>query len=163
MVRRLRFNGEDRETGEYHYHGYTALLDNVHAAVLDVKLRHLPQWIEHRRATAARYREGLEGVGDLRLPHFEDPRFVDTFQNYVVRTARRDELRVFLKERGVETLVHWTRPMWTHQGLGLNDPGLPMTERICREVISLPMSAETTGEDVAITVETLGEFFGARL
>ena len=43
---RLRYNGEDRETGEYHYHGHTALLDNVQAAVLSVKLRHLPAWIE---------------------------------------------------------------------------------------------------------------------
>ncbi|HEY1339346.1 MAG TPA: DegT/DnrJ/EryC1/StrS family aminotransferase, partial [Bryobacteraceae bacterium] len=43
-VARMRFNGEDRETGEYHYHGVTALLDNVQAAVLDVKLPHLPQW-----------------------------------------------------------------------------------------------------------------------
>ena len=67
----LRFNGEDRETGEYHHHGYTALLDNVQAAVLDSKLRHLPEWIEHRRSLAERYRKGLAGVGDLRLPHFE--------------------------------------------------------------------------------------------
>ena len=41
----LRYNGEDRDTGEYHYHGHTALLDNVQAAVLDVKLKHLPDWL----------------------------------------------------------------------------------------------------------------------
>lgn len=159
MARRLRYNGEDRETGEYHYHGYTALLDNVHAAVLDVKLRHLPAWVEHRRAIAARYRAGLDGVGDLRLPHFDDPRFVDGFQNYVIRTSRRDELRVYLREQGVETLVHWVRPMWDHKGLNLPDPHLPGVERICREVISLPMSAETSDQDVDITVEVLREFF----
>jgi len=62
IVTLLRFNGEDRETGEYHYHGYTALLDNVQAAVLNVKLCHLPDWIEHRRRIAARYREALEGI-----------------------------------------------------------------------------------------------------
>ena len=70
MVTLLRFNGEDRETGEFHVHGYTALLDNVNAAVLDVKLRHLPDWIAHRRRIASLYREALAGVGDLRLPHF---------------------------------------------------------------------------------------------
>src|SRR5262249_61588377 len=46
-ARLLRYNGEDRQTGEYHYHGYTALLDNLQAAVLDRKLPHLPAWIEH--------------------------------------------------------------------------------------------------------------------
>ncbi len=46
FVGRLRYNGEDRQTGEFHHHGQTALLDNVQAAVLDVKLRHLPDWIE---------------------------------------------------------------------------------------------------------------------
>jgi dTDP-4-amino-4,6-dideoxygalactose transaminase len=159
MVRRLRYNGEDRETGEYHYHGYTALLDNIHAAVLDVKLRHLPSWVEHRRSIAARYRAGLEGVGDLRLPHFSDSRFVDAFQNYVIRTARRDALRAYLQEQGVETLVHWRRPMWDHKGLKLADPSLPGVERICREVISLPMSAETSETDVDITVSVIRDFF----
>src|SRR5579863_4106624 len=63
-VRRLRYNGEDRETGEYHHHGATALLDNVQAAVLDVKLSHLPSWIEHRRRIAALYREGLQELSN---------------------------------------------------------------------------------------------------
>jgi dTDP-4-amino-4,6-dideoxygalactose transaminase len=159
MARRLRFNGEDRETGEYHYHGYTALLDNIHAAVLDVKLRYLPDWVRHRRSIADAYRTGLEGVGDLRLPHFDGARYFDSFQNYVIRTARRDELRAFLRERGVETLVHWVRPMWRHPGLALADPRLSMTERICAEVISLPMSAETSAGDVEITVDVIREFF----
>src|SRR5262249_24991632 len=159
MARRLRYNGEDRETGEYHYHGYTALLDNIQAAVLDVKLRHLPSWLEHRRTIAARYCAGLEGVGDIRLPHFDEARHHDTFQNYVIRSARRNDLRAFLAERGVETLVHWARPMWRHNGLRLADPHLEATEQICREVISLPMSAETTEREVDITVMAVRDFF----
>jgi dTDP-4-amino-4,6-dideoxygalactose transaminase len=153
-------DGEDRETGEYHYHGYTALLDNVQAAVLDVKLRFLPGWVEHRRAIAARYRAGLETVGDVRLPHFAETRHHDSFQNYVIRSARRDELRAFLMEQGVETLVHWNRPMWRHERLHLADPHLEKTERLCREVVSLPMSAETSEQDVDTTVEVVREFFG---
>ncbi len=159
MTTLLRFNGEDRETGEYHNHGYTALLDNVQAAVLDVKLRHLPDWIEHRRRIAVLYRAGLEGVGDLRLPHFDESHQLDSFQNYVIRTGKRDLLREHLKSQSVETLVHWTKPMWQHKGLGLRDPRLPETEHICREVISLPMSAETTEEHVEITVRAIREFF----
>lgn len=155
----LRYNGEDRETGEYHYHGYTALLDNIQAAVLDRKLRHLPQWIEHRRAMASRYQEGLRGIPGLTLPCFDGPGRVDVFQNYVVRTRERDRLREHLRSAGVETLVHWPKPMWEHKGLALDDPGLPETERICREVLSLPMSAEITPEHVDIVVASVREFF----
>jgi len=157
----LRFNGEDRETGEFHLHGYTALLDNVNAAVLDVKLRHLPTWIDHRRHIAALYGRALAGVGDLRLPNFPDVRHHDSFQNYVIRTARRDTLRSFLRAEGVETLLHWPKPMWEHKGLGLADPGLPETSRLCDEVLSLPMSAETTPEHVEFTTAAIRRFFGA--
>jgi dTDP-4-amino-4,6-dideoxygalactose transaminase len=155
----LRFNGEDRETGEFHYHGYTALLDNVQAAVLDVKLGHLPDWITHRRAIAERYRAGLEGCADLRLPHFPGARYFDSFQNYVIRTSRRDALRQHLRDEGVETLVHWPKPLWAHRGLALHDPGLLETAAICREVISLPMSAEATFEQVDYITAVIRKFF----
>ena len=155
----VRFNGEDRQTGEFRHHGYTALLDNVQAAVLDVKLRYLPKWIEHRREIARLYREGLAGIEDLHLPHFLGDEYFDSYQNYVIRTEQRDALRQYLKVQGVETLLHWPKPMWEHKGLGLSDPVLRETERICREVISLPMSAETTADHVRVTVEAIREFF----
>ena len=158
LVSLLRYNGEDRETGEYHVHGQTALLDNVQAAVLDVKLRYLPEWIEHRRAIADRYHRGLEGVPGVSLPHFPEEIQQDVFQNYVIRCAARDALREHLARRGVETLVHWPKPMWAHHGLGLADPGLVETARVCREVISLPMSAETTPVHVDRTVEAIRAF-----
>ena len=155
----LRYNGEDRETGEYHYHGQTALLDNVQAAVLDVKLRHLPEWIAHRRRIADLYRRGLSGIGQLHLPHFDEARRNDIYQNYVVCTNVRDQLRAYLKEQGVETLVHWPKPMWEHKGLGLDVPTVPETLSLCREVLSLPMSAETTEDQVDRTVACLQSFF----
>jgi len=159
MATLLRYNGEDRETGEFHCHGYTALLDNVQAAVLDVKLRHLPQWIDHRRKIADLYRDGLDDLEGLRLPHFTKDEYFDNYQNYVIRTSQRDRLREYLKSEGIETLVHWAKPMWEHPGLGLQNPGTPETQSICNEVISLPMSAETTCEQVAMTVQSVREFF----
>jgi dTDP-4-amino-4,6-dideoxygalactose transaminase len=158
----LRYNGEDRQTREFHYHGYTALLDNVQAAVLDVKLRHLPRWIEHRRRIAGLYRRGLHGISGLRLPHFAGDYHVDSYQNYVIRTEHRDRLREYLTSQGIETLIHWPKPMWEHKGLALANPGLPETESICRQVISLPMSAETTPEHVEIVVECVEKFFMSR-
>jgi dTDP-4-amino-4,6-dideoxygalactose transaminase len=159
MVRLLRYNGEDRETGEYHHHGYTALLDNIQAAVLSVKLRHLPTWIEHRRHIAHLYQTGLSKVREICLPHFADARYRDVFQNYVIRARRRDELRAHLKSRGIETLLHWPKPLWQHRGLRLGTPQLPKTEAICREVLSLPMSAETTEDHVRLTCAAVSEFY----
>ena len=155
----LRYNGEDRETGEYHYHGYTALLDNVWAAVLDVKLRYLPQWIERRREIAALYHQGLSDIPELTLPHFEGDKYFDAYQNYVIRATKRDELATHLKQHGVETLIHWPKPVWEHKGLELGEHHLPETESICREVLSLPMNTEMTNEQVEYTVECIREFY----
>lgn len=154
-----RFNGVDRETGEYQHHGYTALLDNVQAAVLDAKLRHLPGWIEHRRQIATLYNTNLEGIGDLHLPEFDSVERFDVFQNYVIRTKQRDALRAWLTANSIETLVSWNKPMWEHAALALGPYHMPETEAICREVISLPMSAETSAEDVVATSTAIRNFF----
>ena len=158
----LRYNGEDRETGEYHYHGYTCLLDNVQAAVLDVKLRHLPAWIKRRREIAELCRQGLSNIDDLFLPHFDGEKYFDVYQNYVIRTKKRDDLYNYLEEQGVETLIHWRKAVWEHKGLNLGQHNLPETESICKEVISLPMSAETKDEHIEYTVKCIQDFFKKR-
>lgn len=159
MAQLLRYNGEDRNTGEYHYHGYTCLLDNIQAAVLDVKLKHLPKWIEKRREVAELYRQGLSDIPELSLPHFEGEKYFDVYQNYVVRTTRRDELAIYLKENGIETLVHWPKPVWKHKRLKLGEHHLPKTERMCQEVLSLPMNAEITEAQVNCVVTCIRRFF----
>jgi len=158
-ISRLRYNGEDRETGEYHYHGFSCLMDNLQAAILSVKLRHLPKWLDRRRQVAGMYLKGLSGIGDLRLPHFKGDEYGDTYQNYVVRTKRRHELAKYLKDNGVEVLIHWPKPMWKHEGLGLGTQNSPMTEAICREVLSLPMNAEINDESVEYVIQTIRRFY----
>ena len=154
----LRYNGEDRKTGEYHYHGYTCLLDNVQAAVLDVKLRYLPQWIKRRRQIAALYFQGLSKISDLVLPPFKGGKYFDVYQNYVIRTKKRGELATYLKECGIETLIHWRKPVWKHKGLELGSYNLPETESICREVLSLPMNTEITDDQVSYVIECIRSF-----
>lgn len=159
MASLYRYNGEDKETGTYHYHGASCLLDNLQAAFLDVKLRHLPDWIKRRQQIAEQYRNGLAGIEELILPHFEDNRFVDVYQNYVIRTQNRDALFDYLKENGVEPLVHWRIPYYRYKELNLEDRGFPETEAICREVISLPMNVEITDEEVDYVVTCIRNFF----
>lgn len=160
-IRRLRYNGEDRSAGEYHFHGQTALLDNVQAAVLDVKLGHVEKWIEHRRKIAALYRAGLSDVLQIRLPHFDESAQRDSFQNYVVRVEDRDGLKKHLESDGIETLVHWRKPVWQHGSLGLERRCLPNTESLCQEVLSLPMNAETTEQQVEIVAESIRSFYAS--
>lgn len=155
----LRYNGEDRKTGEYHYHGYTCLLDNVWAAVLDFKLRHLPRWIKRRREVAALYRQGLSDIPELALPHFAGEKHFDVYQNYVIRTKQRNRLAAHLKRRGVETLIHWPKPLWEHRALKLGSHHLPETESVCREVLSLPMNTEIRDEQVKYVVTCVRDFF----
>lgn len=159
FAKRYRYNGEDRETGQYHCHGVTCLMDNLQAAFLDAKLKHLLEWIDRRRAVAAMYRDGLSGVGDLALPHFEDARFEDVFQNYVVRTEKRDELVEHLEGEGVEVLVHWPIPYYRHRLPGLIDRGFQETEAISREVVSLPMNVELDDEQVEYVIASVRSLY----
>lgn len=160
FARRMRFNGEDRESGEYHGHGSTCLLDNLQAAFLDVKLRHLPDWIARRKAIAARYREGLRDLEDLVLPHCDDARFEHVYQNYVVRSKQGERFSDYLRQNGVEVLTQFRKPFYRHDALGLRDKGFPETEALSREVCSLPMNAEISDEEVDYVIYTIRAFYG---
>jgi dTDP-4-amino-4,6-dideoxygalactose transaminase len=157
---RMRYNGEDRQTGEYHGHGFTCLLDNLQAAFLDVKLRYLPAWIVRRQALAARYRAGLADLPDLLLPHYEDPRRDHVYQNYVVRARQGNEFSDCLKANGVEVLTQFRKPYYRHAALNLEDRCFPETEALSREVCSLPMNVEITDPEVDYVIGVARRFYG---
>lgn len=160
FVQRMRYNGEDRATGEYHGHGCTCLLDNLQAAFLDVKLRHLPEWIVRRKAIAERYRQGLSDLPDLLLPHYNRPGFDHVYQNYTVRAKQGNEFSEYLKAHGVEVLTQFRKPYYKHSALQLTDRGFPETEALSREVCSLPMNVELTDADVDYVIKTVRSFYG---
>ncbi len=158
FVRRMRYNGEDRQTGEYHGHGFTAILDNLQAAFLDVKLRHLPSWIVRRKEIAQRYRSALSGLPGLQLPHYDDARYDDVYQNYTVRSRDGDAFSEHLKRSGVEVLTQFRKPYYRHAALKLSDGGFPETEAISREVCSLPMNAEIEDGEVDFVIAQVRAF-----
>jgi dTDP-4-amino-4,6-dideoxygalactose transaminase len=157
---RMRYNGEDRYTGEYHGHGFTCLLDNLQAAFLDVKLRHLPSWIVRRKEIAARYQAGLSDMPDLLLPHYHDPRRDHVYQNYVVRAKQGNDFSEYLKANGVEVLTQFRKPYYRHEALKLEDRGFPETEALSREVCSLPMNVELTDQEVDYVIGAVRRFYG---
>lgn len=158
-VRRMRYNGEDRETGEYHGHGYTCLLDNLQAAFLEVKLRKLPAWILRRKEVAARYRRALSDIPDLLLPHYDRPGFDHVYQNYTVRSRQGDGFSEYLKANGIEVLTQFRKPYYKHAALGLADRGFPETEALSREVCSLPMNVELTDHEVDTVIDVVRSFY----
>lgn len=157
---RMRYNGEDRCTGEYHGHGFTCILDNLQAAFLEVKLRHLPGWMARRREIAQRYRAGLEDLPDLLLPHYDDPHRDHVYQNYVVRARQGDAFSEYLQAGGVEVLTQFRKPYYRHEALRLEDRGFPETEALSREVCSLPMNVEITDQEVDYVIAVVRRFFG---
>jgi len=158
---RMRYNGEDRETGEYHGHGFTCLLDNLQAAFLDVKLKHLPAWIERRIEIAERYRQALSDLEDLALPHYGDPRRDNVYQNYTLRSRQGDEFSEFLKQNGVEVLTQFRKPYYKHEALNLPQGDFPETEALSREVCSLPMHPDLLEEEIDYVIATVRRFYGA--
>jgi len=159
---RMRYNGEDRHSGEYHGHGFTCLLDNMQAAFLDVKLRYLPQWIESRKAIAAKYRTALGDLPDLLLPHYNDTRRDHVYQNYTVRSQKGNEFSDYLKVKGIEVLTQFRKPYYRHEALKLEDRGFPETEALSREVCSLPMNVEIADEEVDYVIEVVRSFYDKR-
>lgn len=159
FARRMRFNGEDRQTGEYHGHGFTCLLDNLQAAFLDVKLRHLPRWIVRRKEIAERYRRGLSDISDLLLPHYDDDRRDHIYQNYVVRSKQGDAFSDYLKKNGIEVLIQFRKPYYRHEALALEDRGFPETEALSREVCSLPMNVEIADDEIDYVISTVRSFY----
>jgi dTDP-4-amino-4,6-dideoxygalactose transaminase len=160
FARRMRYNGEDRETGEYHGHGFTCLLDNLQAAFLDVKLRHLPEWTVRRKAIAERYRRGLSDLPDLLLPHYSRPGFDHVYQNYTLRSKQGNEFSDHMKRNGVEVLTQFRKPYYRHLALQLQDRGFPVTEAISREVCSLPMAAEIGDDEIDYVIQVARTFYG---
>lgn len=158
-VTRMRYNGEDRDTGEYHGHGFTCLLDNIQAAFLDVKLRYLPNWIERRKLIAEQYRVAFSGIPDLLLPHYNRPNFDHLYQNYVVRSKQGDEFSDYLKTNGIEVLTQFRKPYYKHEHLHLEDRGFPETEALSREVCSLPINVEITDHQVDYVIEVVKSFY----
>jgi dTDP-4-amino-4,6-dideoxygalactose transaminase len=130
--------------------GTNSRLDTLQAAVLRVKLRHLDTWNRERAERAAAYTRALEGVPGIRVPR-ERPWARSAWHLYTIRAEDRDGLQAHLRERGVSTAIHYPRPIHLQPAMGAagGRPGdLPVSERLSREVICLPLYPELSHDQV---------------
>lgn len=146
--------------------GYNSRLDALQAAVLSVKLKHLDQWVEARRARAAVYDRlfAAEGLGSVVTTPPVRAGMKSVFNQYVVRCERRDALRQFMDERGVSTAVYYPIPLHLQpcfQFLGYKEGDLPAAEKACREVLALPLYPELTEEMQEYVVAQVQDFYRA--
>lgn len=161
QIHALRDHGRNRD-GEIVMWGFNSRLDNLHAAVLDVKLKHYPEVVARRREIARMYEEGLGDLSQLVLPPApdDDPNHFDIYQNYELEADRRDELRSFLSDRGVGTLIQWGGKAIHHfEKLGMNKHHLPKTDRYFSRFLMLPMNVSLHNDDVSYVIESVREFY----
>lgn len=140
--------------------GKNSRLDELQAAVLRVKLRHLDAWVQARQSRAARYDE-LLGDSSVQTPYVA-PESDHNFYLYTIRTQRREELKEFLAARRIASVVYYPVPMhlqaaFSQGGLGPGD--LPEAERASQDVLSLPCAPELSSEQIDRVAGAVNEFF----
>ena len=153
--------------------GWNCRLDAIQAAVLEVKLRHLPAGNQRRRELAAHYDQLFRETG-LAAPEsststadgvvlpWTDPRATHVFHQYVIRAPRRDALRQYLADRSIGSEIYYPVPL--HLQVALKDLGygpgdFPESERAAAEVLALPIYPELREDEQETVVEAIRAFY----
>ena len=156
----MRDHGRDSHGGGVNLWGRNSRLDNLQAAFLRVKLKHIQREIDIRRRLASCYHYALEDVPQIIRPPFDDdPQHFDVFQNYEIQAEDRDNLRNHLTASGVGTILQWG-------GKGVNQfeklgtfPRLPLTEQILSQSMLLPMNTSLTEDEVGYVTHSIRKFY----
>lgn len=158
-IRMLRDHGSSKKY--YHeYVGNNCRLEGIQGAVLSVKLKHLDKWNDSRRRNADLYRRYLEGTS-VKLP-VEMPYAKHVYHLFVVRVRNREKLIDFLKTKGISTGIHYPIPNHlqnAYKFLGYKKGIFPVTEGCMDKILSLPMFAELTEEQIKYTADCIKEFY----
>jgi dTDP-4-amino-4,6-dideoxygalactose transaminase len=167
-ARMLRAHGMRRR----YFHdevGWNSRLDTIQAAVLEVKLRHLPRWNQQRRDLAAGYDQLFRAAGltaattaeGIVLP-ITDPRAEHVFHQYVIRAPRRDALRQYLTDRQIGSEIYYPMPLHQQTSLahlGYKQGDFPISETAAAEVLALPIYPETREDEQQTVVEAITAFY----
>lgn len=143
------------------YLGVNSRLDEIQAAILRVKLKHVEAWNEQRRELAALYLEQLKDVGDIALP-LSDKEAHHVYHLFVIRTKLRDKLSACLTERGIGTMIHYPVPphlQKPYESLNFRKGDFPITEKIAETCLSLPLWPGMTEQHVERVCEGVRAFF----
>jgi len=160
-LRMLRNHGRQGKY-DHEFPGYNVRFNEINAAIGREMLRHLDGFNEVRRKIAAHYDGRLKGV--VQTPPVREWA-APVYHMYVVRAPKRDDLQKFLKEKNIETGIHYPRPNHLQPavaGLFPNIPKLPRTEEAVKEILSLPIHGEMTLDTADKVCDAIGEFYGGK-
>ncbi|MCA0986863.1 DegT/DnrJ/EryC1/StrS family aminotransferase [Guptibacillus algicola] len=150
---------------KYYHHvlGYNSRLDELQAAILNVKFPHLTDWNKKRIQNAEYYTELINKhlKEEVVTPFVEEHNY-HIFHQYTIRVPERDKLQAFLKEHGIATMIYYPKPLHLQpvfSNLGYKEGDLPHTEKACGEALSLPMFPELKKEQQEFVIETMKSFF----
>jgi dTDP-4-amino-4,6-dideoxygalactose transaminase len=163
-LRVLRNHGSHSKY-KYELIGMNSRLDALQAAILRVKLRHLDAWSLGRRDNADRYEAlfGARGLNQVLTLPVQNPILHHVYNQYVIRAPRRDELKDFLRKRGVPTEIYYPAPLHLEPAfsyLGYKRGDFPAAEAACQEVLALPIFPELTIDQQQQVVNTIAHFYG---
>jgi dTDP-4-amino-4,6-dideoxygalactose transaminase len=156
-LKRLRNGGQ---TSRYHHQeaGVNTRLDEMQAAILRARLRYLRGWTDKRRSIAARYRSALSAAR-IHVPREFDPGHV--YHLFPVLTDQRDRFQAHMTSQGVETLIHYPVPIPRQPAIASTNPAVcPVCERVCAQVVSLPMYPGLSDGAVTAVMEAAETFQG---
>jgi hypothetical protein len=143
--------------------GYNSRLDEIQAAILLVKLKKMDEWNNNRRQRAQWYWEFFGEVGgDIELPEYSSGH---TFHQFVIRVEKRDELKKYLLDNGIETMIYYSTPLHKVKYILYNEKvsfngRLKRTEELANKVLSLPICEGVSKGDIWYVVEKIKEFYG---
>lgn len=163
-LRLLRVHGSPKKY-QYEIIGFNSRLDALQAAILRVKLKHLNEWTEGRRANAANYVKLFQGHGlgsHIQWP-VEPDGYYHVYNQFVIRSPRRDALRDHLNKAGIPTDIYYPSPLHVQPAfayLGYREGDFPNAEVASREVLALPIYPELGSEAQETVVHEIAEFFG---
>ena len=146
--------------------GVNSRLDTLQAAILNVQTKYLPAAITRKQAIAARYDAALANITGLSIP-FRDTKSIHVFHQYTLRISeRRNELKKYLADAGIDTMVYYATPMHlqkAYQSVAFPKGTFPIAEQLCEEVLSIPIHTTLTDVEIDFIIQKIKDFFAVNI
>jgi len=164
IAKKVKFLKEHGQTKPYFYkyHGINGRIDEIHSAILLTKFKYFEKEIALRKVIVEKYIEGLKDLNPyLKLPYFPKNYF-PSYSLFTIRAKNRNKLKKFLDRQGVGTGIYYSKPLHLqpiYKNLNFKNGDLPITEKLAKEVLSLPLHPYLTQEEINYVISSIRDFY----